>query len=177
MSPAALPASLFALFIPGAVPASGNVRRVIRQFTGLTTKLIPIREGDDWSDACRTHATLKARQIRWTPLAGLVAVRVLVVRPRPLRRRPLPLERPGTRPDLENYLKRALDALNGVVYRDDGGIVWLLAEKVWGAKEGLVVLVCPWDDAEARHVMLDMDVDLAVWWGADLTPAMSGGHR
>ena len=53
----------------------------------------------------------------------------------PLRRQDAALdgeERPAVRPDLDNYVKTIADALNGVVYKDDGQIVVLRAEKKYG---------------------------------------------
>ena len=39
--------------------------------------------------------------------------------------------RPVTRPDLDNYIKTVMDALNGVAYDDDSQIVKVIAEKVY----------------------------------------------
>ena len=40
--------------------------------------------------------------------------------------------RPTKRPDLDQFVKAALDGMNGVVYRDDSQVVTLRAFKVYG---------------------------------------------
>ena len=39
---------------------------------------------------------------------------------------------PATRPDVDKFLRRALDALTGILYADDGQVVEVLARKRWG---------------------------------------------
>lgn len=46
-----------------------------------------------------------------------------------------------TRPDLDNYAKTALDALNGTAWTDDAHIVELALEKRYGARPGWRILV------------------------------------
>lgn len=43
--------------------------------------------------------------------------------------------RPVTKPDVDNYLKIALDALNGVAYADDNQVVRAVAEKCYSDGE------------------------------------------
>ena len=51
------------------------------------------------------------------------------------------LVRPTCKPDIDNVVKAVADALNGVVYKDDSGVVELRCAKRWGAPERLVVRV------------------------------------
>lgn len=51
--------------------------------------------------------------------------------PDPLR--PIPC---GKRPDLDNYVKSVMDALNGISYRDDGQVYVVLAQKFYHEKDG-----------------------------------------
>jgi Holliday junction resolvase RusA-like endonuclease len=52
--------------------------------------------------------------------------------------------RPGTRPDLDNIVKLASDAmLNGVVVRNDTLVVELHARKIYGLQPKLVITVSP----------------------------------
>ena len=50
--------------------------------------------------------------------------------------------RPTSRPDLDNYIK-ILDAMNGVVWRDDSAIVKITATKVYSDRPALVITVRP----------------------------------
>ena len=50
---------------------------------------------------------------------------------------------PTKRPDLDNFLKAAKDALNGIVWRDDSQIVNISARKVYGETPKLVITVEP----------------------------------
>lgn len=51
--------------------------------------------------------------------------------------------RPTTRPDLDNYVKSALDIINGVVVADDSQIVELDAKKRYGLDPKVVLTVIP----------------------------------
>ena len=52
---------------------------------------------------------------------------------------------PTTRPDIDNYLKAGLDALNGIVIADDSQVVMLVARKVYGVDPKLVLQITPLD--------------------------------
>ena len=45
--------------------------------------------------------------------------------------------RPCTRPDIDNYVKSALDGLNGIVFVDDNQVVSLYAHKVYRSNPAL----------------------------------------
>jgi Holliday junction resolvase RusA-like endonuclease len=49
--------------------------------------------------------------------------------------------KPKTRPDLDNYAKPILDALNGIVYKDDGQITELLLKKIYSDNIGFDIVV------------------------------------
>ena len=49
--------------------------------------------------------------------------------------------RPTTRPDIDNYVKAALDAISGVVIADDSIITELAAQKRYGLDPKLVLTV------------------------------------
>ena len=49
---------------------------------------------------------------------------------------------PTKRPDLDNYIK-TLDALNGVVWRDDSAVVRIVANKVYSERPALAITVRP----------------------------------
>jgi len=54
---------------------------------------------------------------------------------------------PKTRPDVDNYAKAAVDACNGVLFRDDSQIAELTCRKTYGAHPRLVVTVKPLEAA------------------------------
>ena len=51
------------------------------------------------------------------------------------------LERPTSRPDWDNLGKAVSDALNGVIYKDDGQVVSAHIKKIYAAVPGVDVLV------------------------------------
>lgn len=51
------------------------------------------------------------------------------------------VHRPTVKPDLDNYIKSASDALNGIVWVDDNCIVGLMAEKFYAEQPHLTVKV------------------------------------
>lgn len=157
---------IFSLFIPGKPPASGNISRVIvkRGTRGPKPSFVPLRKGAEWSDVVRERAKVATWQWPgWAPFDAAVGVRVIVARRWPMPGRMPTISRPVTRPDLENHLKRLLDALNGIVYRDDEAIVWLLVERVWHpTRDGVLVGVAPWALGLAAKELLDMDMDSAL---------------
>ena len=53
---------------------------------------------------------------------------------------------PTKKPDLDNYVKTAMDALNGVVYLDDSQIVALSAKKVYGESPSMSMEIKPFGD-------------------------------
>jgi Holliday junction resolvase RusA-like endonuclease len=50
---------------------------------------------------------------------------------------------PTSRPDIDNYLKSAMDAINGIVVADDSLIVKATLEKKYGLDPKLVLLIAP----------------------------------
>lgn len=44
---------------------------------------------------------------------------------------------PSVRPDIDNYLKAVLDAMNGIVFKDDGQIITLAASKRYHDNPGI----------------------------------------
>lgn len=51
------------------------------------------------------------------------------------------VHRPTVKPDLDNYIKSASDALNGIIWADDNCIVGLMAEKFYAEEPHLMVEV------------------------------------
>lgn len=97
-----------------------------------------------WCDlvALRARTALQKEHREWsafrvrTPGVHALEVEVLFVVPRPRSCSCRPY--PSVRPDIDKYARGFLDALNGVVWRDDGQVVDLVARKRY-AREGLAV--------------------------------------
>ena len=49
--------------------------------------------------------------------------------------------RPTTRPDTDNYIKGALDALNGVVYADDSAAVDIIGQKFYSDNPRMEIVI------------------------------------
>jgi Holliday junction resolvase RusA-like endonuclease len=67
------------------------------------------------------------------PLEGCIELTVIFVLPRPQikiwKRKPMPRERHGRKPDIDNLLKSLKDALTGLLWRDDRQISDVHAHK------------------------------------------------
>ena len=82
------------------------------------------------------------------PISGAVKVRVIALLPIPKSMSKanraaavIGASRPVTRPDTDNYAKAALDALNGIAWRDDSQVVDLVVAKYYDEKPRLVIEV------------------------------------
>jgi Holliday junction resolvase RusA-like endonuclease len=53
--------------------------------------------------------------------------------------------RPTSRPDIDNFLKSAMDAINGIVVADDSLVVEVTVKKKFGVDPKLVLLIAPID--------------------------------
>lgn len=49
--------------------------------------------------------------------------------------------RPTVRPDLTKLIRSVEDSLTGIVWRDDAQIVWQVAQKLYGERPGVYVVV------------------------------------
>ena len=66
-------------------------------------------------------------ELEVTVIFGRAVQKAISTKERKLRL--LGRHRPTVKPDLDNYIKSALDALTGVLWKDDNAIVKLVAEK------------------------------------------------
>jgi len=109
------------------------------------TELVPIRRRPEWARSVKAIALQHRPPVLFT---GPLHVDLLFVVPAPIRANPAGV--PDRKPDLENYLKGTLDAMNKVIYVDDAQIVSLSAKKVYadgrGFSPGVLVAVSPVKD-------------------------------
>jgi Holliday junction resolvase RusA-like endonuclease len=61
---------------------------------------------------------------------------------------------PTKRPDLDNYLKMVLDALQGVVYVDDSQIVYMISSKIYSERPGIRIEV-------SQYRLIELEADRA----------------
>lgn len=67
----------------------------------------------------------------FVPMNQAISITIAVCRSRP-KSKPKRITRPITKPDLDNYIKTILDAMNTVVFEDDSQIVSIVATKEYG---------------------------------------------
>lgn len=84
------------------------------------------------------------------PVADNAIVLTVTIRRAKPKRKPLPIV-PITRPDIDNVAKTISDALNGLIYHDDGQIADLRVRKIWSTDDGVDVTV---------DAVVDHDTDL-----------------
>ena len=141
------------VFHRGEAVAKGRAKKKFGQaksFTPTKTKHAEKNFGDLVFEAMNEGEPIG----REVPLA----VEIIVVRPRPAsasKRQLFPI----ARPDLDNYYKLYLDAMNEIVYMDDSNVVNLSGWKVFGPIPGVWLRVCivvgtPIDFEEARDLAL-----------------------
>jgi Holliday junction resolvase RusA-like endonuclease len=92
-----------------------------------------------------------------SPITGPVRIEVLVELPIPTswsqRKRAAAITssvRPTSKPDIDNYLKAALDAISTIAFVDDAQIVELRAINKYGVNPKTVVSIFPLDARSAR---------------------------
>jgi len=111
------------VFVPGVPQPKGSLH-MVRCGRGALARIVPsykTRLGEAWERAIMAHCKHAQR------CDGAVCVTLRFVMPRPKSvRRALP----SVRPDLDKLTRAVLDALQRAgVYRDDGQVVCLLADK------------------------------------------------
>jgi Holliday junction resolvase RusA-like endonuclease len=126
--------------VPG-IPKASQTGSVVRLGDG---RLVPLRRNTQWGEM----VSLVARQ--YAPPAPFVGPLVVELtyyfaRPKYAPRRRL---YPAVRPDIENLTKHQLDALSGVLWRDDAQIVDLHVYKRYGTPPGVEVRCCPIDEPQ-----------------------------
>ena len=113
---------------------------------GRTTRPFTPAKVRTYQDVLRVLAQQEMRD--QAPVVGPLAmtVRVALPLPKAFSKRKVVSALAGeilpvTRPDLDNYIKVVLDALNGIVWRDDAQVVRVEARKVYALKPGMEIEV------------------------------------
>lgn len=98
------------------------------------------RETREAEQDIKNQLILKLKELDFTkPLETALYIKIVVtkLKPKSARKRALPTKRP----DLDNYVKLVLDAMNGLVFVDDAQIVSLEAQKEYGEQPGTLVII------------------------------------
>ena len=140
------------------MPSEPVVRRItVHGYVTPKARARVLKNGHSYTPTATREAEFRIAQA-WReaypsvpPAAGPVALNITVVRGRPQShfgtgRNAGALKRGAPRlvtvkPDIDNYLKTVLDALNGVAYADDGKVATISGVKVWGESEHWEIMV------------------------------------
>jgi Holliday junction resolvase RusA-like endonuclease len=121
------------LFVPGE-PKSTQTGTVGR-FGG---RAIPMRRNTGWAN----RIAIKADEYRpATLLEGPLRATFRFQMPKPTSGKAAKRIHPTVRPDVDGLAKGLLDALNGIVYRDDAAVVELRLVKLYGGPPGVEITV------------------------------------
>ena len=115
--------------------------RVVRLPSGKVHTFTPDRTAA-WEQSIRVQA-LAHRPDK--PLEGplVLVLTFYLVKPSSAKRR----KYPHVRPDADNLLKACLDALNGLMWRDDAQIVDLIAQKWYGDPPRVEIIIQELEEA------------------------------
>lgn len=91
----------------------------------------------------RQDIAARARDAGVEILQGGVAVTCSFRLQRPKSASPKRQPLPSVRPDLDKYVRCVLDALTGIAFKDDGQVVYVLAQKVYADEPGMTCTVEP----------------------------------
>lgn len=139
--------------VPGAPVAKGRPR-IGRTRTGQAVAITPAKTRSyEGLVALAAQRVMGARE----PFARTVPLSMLVVATLPIpaswsgKKQTAAVDQrvlPTGRPDLDNFVKAALDGCIGVVFADDSSVVRLETRKEYGRTPGLTVQVVPLETVE-----------------------------
>lgn len=123
--------------IPGKPVAQSRPRFARRGSFVTTYDAAPSRDYKAWVRLCAAQAMQGRAPIdRDTPLALSVSVRIVKPKSTPKR-----VEFPVKKPDLDNYIKTLMDAMEGIIYAADQQIVSITASKVFALADGVDICI------------------------------------
>jgi Holliday junction resolvase RusA-like endonuclease len=116
---------MITLFVKGIPVAKARARTTI--VNGRAWSYTP-KKTMVWEDVVRMEAKIFEKDKFSKDIPLIVTMQVLLPVPKSFSRikREMALDnklRPTTRPDLDNYIKSCLDAMNGILYEDDSQVV------------------------------------------------------
>lgn len=128
--------------IPGAPVAKGRARISTRG--GFARAYTP-QKTQRYEDLIRlaAGAAMESRPLMEGPLRATLTAFVPIPSSLSKAKKAAAIEgrlRPTTRPDLDNYVK-VIDALNGIVFKDDGQVASIVADKFYSERPRLELVV------------------------------------
>lgn len=123
--------------VPKGRPKFSKIGGFVRTYT-------PKKTSDYEAQVKAIAQNAMTREPLETPLSAFLYFRLPIPRSYPKKRVAACLsgsERPIKKPDLDNLAKSVLDALNGVVYKDDSQLVSLHITKVYDHNPGVDIMV------------------------------------
>lgn len=141
-------AILIEFVVPG-VPATGGSKRYLGQRNGRAIIVDNDKRNRSWRDAvaCEAARAMKGR----APLVGAVRVCINFSMPRPKshyssakqgeKLKPSAPEHHSKRPDIDKLSRAVMDALTGVVWRDDAQVCRKSAEKTYSDQPGARIVI------------------------------------
>ena len=128
-----------------SVPGHWVTERKRKQGTGKFTRLVDEPDRKDFKAKVSLFAA--SAMTGSDPLAGPLRMRVEFLRPRPASwpKRPTQAcpwpEYPYRKPDVDNMVKIASDALSGIVWHDDAQVCERTERKAWADRWEVVITV------------------------------------
>jgi len=144
------------LWIKAEIDPVAMGRPRFSRFKGRTKARTPTKSRI-FKRSLRDIVQTQAWKAAMTPLDGPLAVFVhFVLRKPPSIKNSRDRPYPSVKPDLDNYAKAALDALNGVAWHDDGQVTSLNLQKHYakpGEEPGIEIVVEParWHMSRLEH--------------------------
>jgi Holliday junction resolvase RusA-like endonuclease len=126
------PLPSWSLFVPGE-PKSTQTGSIIR----ANGRAFPRYRNTDWSNRIALAAAASRPPAIFE---GALKATLTFTRTRPTSLKKS-VDYPTTRPDLDNMSKKLLDALEGIVYRDDAQLVMLTKVKRFGDTPGVAIRI------------------------------------
>lgn len=121
-------------FVHGIPKPKARSRTTRNKHTGKSVTYTP-DQTVDWEQSILIQALAHKPNHPWDEPIG-IGLQFHLPRPKSLSKKK---KWPGVRPDLDNYAKSVLDALNGVYYIDDGRICEIVLRKQYSQDPGVEI--------------------------------------
>ncbi len=142
---------MLTFFVPGKPVPKGSMKAFMRRNMRFPVVTNDNPKSKPWASLVSLVAADEARKQGWPVGTGPVNVLLSFCMPRPAGHygsgahkailRPSAPGLPAVKPDLDKLTRLVLDALTGIVWRDDGQVCSLTAHKQYADAPGVMVTV------------------------------------